>query len=125
MSRDIGAPIRGDMPDPEIAKRPAGAGGLRAHRRDMAADSHYSVSSTCYSQGTITASGRRVFVGEVASNELALGTRIRLDHMVFGRRDYVVLDRIGWGTQLDIYNPSNAACTIYGRRQIGFVVLRR
>jgi len=83
---------------------------------------HYEVESTCYNQGSITASGSPVFLGEVANNFLPLGTRIRFDRPVFGRRDYIVLDRIGWGSQLDIYNPSEATCMMYGRESLGFTV---
>lgn len=84
---------------------------------------HYDVSSTCYHQGSITASRRSVFVGEVANNFLALGTHIRLDRSVFGRRRFIVLDRIGWGSELDIYGPSEAACIRYGRQRISFTVV--
>lgn len=82
------------------------------------------MSSTCYSQGSITASGGPVYVGEVANDFLPLGTRIRLDHPVFGLRDFTVEDRIGWGSELDIYNPSQQLCLQYGRQQIGFWTLR-
>jgi 3D (Asp-Asp-Asp) domain-containing protein len=82
------------------------------------------VSSTCYHQGTVTASGGGVYVGEVANNFLPLGTRIRLDRPVFGRRAFVVEDHIGWGSELDIYGPSEAACVQYGRQTIGFTTIR-
>jgi hypothetical protein len=59
----------------------------------------------------------------VAQNTLPFGTRIVLDHPAFGRRDFVVEDRIGYGSQLGIYNPSEAACIGYGRRTIGFRVI--
>ena len=79
--------------------------------------------STCYHEGSITASGNSVFVGEVANNFLPLGTRIRLDRAVFGLRDFVILDHIGWGSELDIYGPSEGACDAYGREQMGFSVV--
>lgn len=85
---------------------------------------HYTVSSTCYDQGSITASGRPVFLGEVANNFLPIGTRILLDHSAFGKRHFIVLDHIGWGSELDIYNSSEAACDEWGRREIGFWTLR-
>lgn len=86
---------------------------------------HYTVSSTCYdaSQGSTTASGRTVFLGEVANNFLPLGTHIVLDTPAFGKRHFIVLDRIGWGSALDIFNPSEVACDQWGRREIGFYVL--
>jgi hypothetical protein len=84
---------------------------------------HVEASSTCYAQGDTTASGRRAFLGEVAQNTLPLGTWIELDRPVFGRRRFQVLDRIGWGSELDIYNPSEGACIRYGRQQVGYLVL--
>src|ERR1700751_3422661 len=47
---------------------------------------HETASSTCYAEGTTTASGQSVFVGEVAMNKLPLWTKIKLDHPIFGRR---------------------------------------
>jgi 3D (Asp-Asp-Asp) domain-containing protein len=84
---------------------------------------HYTVTSTCYSQGAITASGGHVYIGEVANNFLPFGTRILLDRPVFGRRMFTVEDRIGSGSELDIYNPSETACVDYGRHTIGFRVI--
>lgn len=85
---------------------------------------HFTVEATCYHQGSVTASGSGVFVGEVANNFLALGTRILLDRPVFGLRRFVVLDRIGWGSELDFYGPSEGACLAFGRERVGFTVLR-
>lgn len=59
-------------------------------------------------------------MGEVANNFLPLGARIRTDRPVFGRRNFKVEDRIGSGSELDFYGPSEAACISYGRRRIGF-----
>lgn len=87
---------------------------------------HYDVSSTCYAQGGPTATpGVDAYFGEVAvlPGFLPLGTRIRLDHSAFGRRDFIVRDHIGEGSELDIYNPSESACNIYGRQQRGFRVV--
>jgi 3D (Asp-Asp-Asp) domain-containing protein len=81
------------------------------------------VESTCYAQGTITASGGPVFIGEVANDFLPLGTHIVLDHPVFGRGEFVVEDRIGSGSELDFYNPSESVCLEYGRERIGFSVV--
>jgi 3D (Asp-Asp-Asp) domain-containing protein len=86
---------------------------------------HYEVSSTCYSQGGETASGQQTRPGIVANDFLPLGTWIRLDHPVFGRRSYEVLDRIGSGTELDLFDPSESACIEYGRREIGFHVINQ
>jgi hypothetical protein len=83
---------------------------------------HYTVSSTAYCEGGITASGRQAFFGGVANNFLPLGTRIRLDRPVRGRRDFVVLDRIGSGSELDFF--LGTGCDAYGRQVRGFRVLR-
>ena len=94
------------------------------HRRPLGR--HYTVSSTCYAQGGPTATPHvDAYFGEVAvlPGFLPLHTRIRLDHPAFGRRDFVVLDHIGEGSELDIYNPSESACNIYGRQQRGFRVV--
>lgn len=80
------------------------------------------VSSTCYAQAGTTASGAQTFVGEVAMNSVPLHTHIELSRPVFGHRRFVVLDRIGSGSELDIYDPSERACIDYGRRRIGYVV---
>lgn len=65
-----------------------------------------------------------MFVGEVANNFLPLGTKIRLDHAVFGLRDFVILDHIGYGSELDIYGPSESDCNAYGRQTMGFWTVR-
>ena len=71
----------------------------------------------------MTASGQPVRFGDVAQNTLPFGTVIKLDHQVFGRLYFHVEDRIGYGSQLDIYNPSETACVAYGRRALGFTVI--
>jgi 3D (Asp-Asp-Asp) domain-containing protein len=81
-------------------------------------------SSTCYAQAGLTASGLHTFVGEVAMNSVPLGTRILLDRPELGRRRYVVEDRIGHGSDLDIFDPSEAACVRYGRREVRYAVVR-
>ena len=65
-----------------------------------------------------------MYLGEVANNFLPLGTRILLDRPVFGRRAFRVEDRIGWGSEMDFYNPSEAICLQYGRQEQGFWTLR-
>jgi 3D (Asp-Asp-Asp) domain-containing protein len=85
---------------------------------------HYEVSSTCYAQGGQTATpGVDASFGEVANNFLPLGTHIMLDQPAFGRREFVVDDHIGSGSELDIYYPSEAACEAYGRQERGFRVI--
>jgi hypothetical protein len=95
---------------------------LLAFTAALAVTLHIWAWSTCYSQGSITASGEPVRVGIVAQNTLRFGTLIELDHPAFGRRFYRVEDRIGSGSELDIYDPSERACLQYGRRRVGYVV---
>lgn len=86
------------------------------------------VQATAYSpcsSGTVTASGERVHVGIVAANWLPLGTRIRVWPPAFGRTRYVVEDRSGWGTSLDIWTPSCSAAWTFGRRLERVEVLGR
>jgi 3D (Asp-Asp-Asp) domain-containing protein len=78
-----------------------------------------SVTTTAYSpcsSGTMTASGQHVRAGIAAANWLRLGTRIRIWPPAFGRTRYVVEDRVGYGTSLDLYTPSCEAAIEYGRR---------
>lgn len=56
---------------------------------------------------------------------LPLGTRIMLDRPAFGRRVFTVEDRIGSGSELDIFNPSESACLAYGRQTRGFTSFDR
>lgn len=72
--------------------------------------------ATAYCQGTVTASGRAPFVGEVANNTWPLGTRLRVSPPVWGHTRFVVLDRIGWGSQIDFYTPSCSIALAFGRR---------
>ena len=84
--------------------------------------------STAYSpcsSGSVMADGSHVRWGSVAQNGLRLGTRIRLTRPVHGRRVFTVRDRIGHGTQLDIFMPSCRAAVLYGRRRVVYRVLGR
>lgn len=96
------------------------------HIRHHPLGRHYTVSSTCYAQGGATATPHvDAYFGEVAVllGFLPLHTRIRLDRPAFGRRDFVVLDHIGEGSELDIFFPSESACESYGRQQRGFRIV--
>lgn len=80
----------------------------------------YRASSTAYSlcsSGTVMADGTGVRVGSVASNRHPLGTRLEvLDGPAAGR--YTVRDRIGYGSDLDIWMASCSAAIAYGRRVV-------
>lgn len=76
------------------------------------------VSSTGYCLTGITASGVRVGHGQAAMNGVPLGTVWRV---IGGPRDgevFEVTDRIGHGTDFDIWFPSCDAAIQYGRRAV-------
>lgn len=85
-------------------------------------------SSTAYtpcSSGTMTANGHKVRWGIVASNWHPFGTRIRLSRPVRGLSVFVVDDRIGHGTDLDIFFPNCRDGINYGRQVIRYRVVGR
>jgi hypothetical protein len=85
-----------------------------------------SANSTSYcpgSSGSITADGSVVSVGTVAMNILPLETQIRFEHPVMGRHYFRVRDRIGWGSDLDIWAPSCSWSAWWGRRTVGYRVI--
>lgn len=58
-----------------------------------------------------------------AHNGLPLGTRIRLVGRKAGPggiRKYVIRDRIGWGTQLDLWTGSCHTALAFGRTTVRF-----
>jgi len=86
-----------------------------------------SVVSTAYSYGCgggwITASGAAVSVGIVAMNELPLGTVVRIVSGPFAGAVETVMDRIGWGSELDFWLPSCWEARQYGRQWIEIEVV--
>jgi hypothetical protein len=84
---------------------------------------HYMVDSTSYCQSGTTASGSQTYWGEVANNFLPLGTLIKLDRPYLGKIYFRVMDRIGYGSQLDIFQWSCQSALDYGRREIGFTTV--
>jgi 3D (Asp-Asp-Asp) domain-containing protein len=95
----------------------------------LAAAAALTASSTSYcpgSSGGTMADGHRVHVGAVASNRHPLGTRIRLVGAHFlGRRTFIVEDRIGSGSDLDLWSPSCSYSRRWGRRRIRYRVTGR
>lgn len=76
----------------------------------------YYVSATQYSPcsaGQIMADGTRVRQGSVAANNYPLGQKLTIN----GKR-YVVRDRIGHGSVLDIWTPSCSGAIAWGRRVV-------
>lgn len=61
----------------------------------------------------------------VAMNRHPLGTKIKLisPRRVWGLRDFVVRDRIGWGSELDFWTPSCwAAINVHGRKNVRYII---
>lgn len=60
-----------------------------------------------------------------ASNMLPLGTKIRIRGKQTGPRGmrrYVVRDRIGYGTSLDLWTNSCSTARSFGRRSVSFKI---
>lgn len=81
------------------------------------------VQSTAYCLNGRMADGTWTRDGSVASNRHRLGTRIRLTKPFRGRKRFVVRDRIGWGTELDLWTPSCSHARWYGRRTARYRVV--
>lgn len=64
------------------------------------------------------ANGRRVHQGAVAVNGVPFGTRYQVLSGPLAGNTYTVEDRIGHGTQFDVWTPSCATADRYGRHQI-------
>lgn len=75
------------------------------------------VVTTSYCLLGTMADGSYTRAGSAANNTLPLGTHITVDPPFLGRRRWVVRDRIGWGTELDLWAPSCALSRTFGRRQ--------
>jgi len=79
--------------------------------------------ATAYCLRGTMADGSYTRPGSAAHNGLRLGTRIRLIGRVAGprgRRRYVIRDRIGYGTQLDLWTGSCSTAIRWGRRNVRF-----
>lgn len=81
-----------------------------------------SVDTTSYCLQGRMADGSWVRPGSAAHNGLPLGTRITITPPAFGRRRWVVRDRIGWGTTLDLWAPSCSMSIAFGRRTVALSV---
>lgn len=90
----------------------------------QAAPRVWHASSTAYCLNGTMANGHRVHWGAVASNRHRLGTRIRMKHKIRGRRYFTVEDRIGYGSDLDVWMGSCHKARQYGRRHAMYTVVR-
>lgn len=79
------------------------------------------LSVTCYTAtGHRTASGLWPREGMAASNAYPFGTKLMVEKVGV----VVVQDRIGWGSDLDLYRDSRASCVTFGRRSLHVAVAR-
>ena len=78
--------------------------------------------STAYCLSGTMADGTGVRAGSIAHNGYPLGTRVTVTPSPTGRRQFVVRDRIGWGTELDFWVPSCAQALRWGRRTVHVTV---
>jgi hypothetical protein len=77
-----------------------------------------SLSSTSYCQSGTMADGQQTYVGAVAGNLWQLGTWLHVITGSHAGETVQVLDRIGWGSQLDFFSWSCKRAWDYGRQQI-------
>jgi hypothetical protein len=85
----------------------------------MIADHPITATSYCL-HGTM-ADGTYTRAGSAASNELPLHARIRIVSRQpgpGGQRRFVIRDRIGWGTRLDLWHGSCSVARAFGRRRV-------
>lgn len=83
------------------------------------------VSTTAYCLNGTMADGTYTRRRSAANNYLRLGTRIRIvGHPAGpnGMRRYVVRDRIGYGTTLDLWTETCGKAIQYGRRAVSFKI---
>lgn len=74
------------------------------------------VVTTSYCLLGTMADGSYTRAGSAAHNGLPLGTRITVEPPFLNRRRWVVRDRIGSGTELDLWAPSCDLSRGFGRR---------
>jgi 3D (Asp-Asp-Asp) domain-containing protein len=99
----------------------------------VAAHAHHlgpvqTVTATSYSpcsSGDVMADGTHTRFGSVASNRHPLGTLLRMRRLVLGRRYFRVRDRIGYGTELDVWQRSCSGAVRFGRRRLAYQVVSR
>lgn len=85
----------------------------------------YDVDTTAYCLHGTMANGAQTSRRSAASNILRLGTKIRLTGSQTGpqgMRRYVIRDRIGHGTSLDLWTPSCHTAFGFGRRRVSFKI---
>lgn len=71
-----------------------------------------------YTPSDTMANGEKVHVGAVASYDLPLGTKVRINGVV-----YTVKDRCGVPNTIDIYMNSKQECMRFGKKYMGVEIL--
>lgn len=75
---------------------------------------------TAYCDHGQMASGKYVYSGAVANNKYPFGTKLEIK----GYGKYIVEDRIGWGSELDIYMPNCNKAKQFGRKKLKVRVIK-
>ena len=76
------------------------------------------VKSTAYSLRGRMANGERVHDGAAAMNCVPFGTRYRVLEGPLAGKVFTVKDRVGRGSQFDVWMSNRASARAYGRRSI-------
>lgn len=76
--------------------------------------------STSYCLHGRMSDGTYTRAGSAASNRHPLGTRIYLKQSFYGRHKFVVRDRIGWGSELDLWAPTCSTSYAWGARYVSY-----
>lgn len=77
-----------------------------------------SVDSTAYCGGGIMSNGSSVYNGAVAMNNVPFGKKWKVLSGSMSGATLTVADRIGWGSEFDVYMSDCAMMHQYGRQQI-------
>lgn len=90
--------------------------------------------STSYCLNGTMADGTHTRSRSVAMNSLPLGSKVyvvdgntrtrRREKGPLGLRIWIVRDRIGWGSEMDFWQPSCDGCMQWARKTVRFKVLR-
>ena len=74
--------------------------------------------STSYCQSGTMADGQETYWGAAAGNEWPFGTRLKILTGRLAGTVVTIADRIGWGSQLDVFSWSCDWSTRYGREMV-------
>lgn len=83
----------------------------------------FELDSTSYCSAGTMADGAQTHIGAVANNMWPLGTRLEILTGEDAGAVVTVEDRIGYGSQLDVFNPSCQWSIDYGRELVQVIAL--